>query len=297
MTILLLAATGRSAGNFSVPSPPWAGCGLRPGRMRPGRPDRVRAVVRQLRPGIIVNAAAYTAVDRAESEPELAQRINGTAPASWPKKRRPWAACSSIIRPITFSAANRTNPTGKPTPQSLQRHGRSKLAGRGDPGRRPRALIFRTSWVFGARGNFVKTVCAWPGARRPEDRQRPGGQPDSGRPDRYGHRPRPGHGATGSDLAPGRPGFITQPRRGPSVGTNSPAPSSNWPGAPGFCLAPGPSAVYPIPTGDYPTAARRPKNSRLDCRRLETDFGLQMPDWQPYLERLLQLLSLKQQGY
>ena len=67
--------------------------------------------------------------------------------------------------------------------------------------------------------------------------------------------------------------------------------------APGFDLRLKPESIHPIATAQYPTPARRPANSRLDCRKLERDFGLQMPDWQPYLERMLQLLALKQNGY
>jgi len=66
---------------------------------------------------------------------------------------------------------------------------------------------------------------------------------------------------------------------------------------PGFDLSLTPGAIRAIPGSEYPTAAERPHNSRLDCTRLERDFGLQMPDWQPYLERMLQLLALKQNGY
>ena len=66
---------------------------------------------------------------------------------------------------------------------------------------------------------------------------------------------------------------------------------------PGFDLRLQPEAIRAITTDAYPTPARRPANSRLDCSRLECDFGLQMPDWQPYLERMLQLLALKQNGY
>ena len=66
---------------------------------------------------------------------------------------------------------------------------------------------------------------------------------------------------------------------------------------PGFDLRLTPEAINPIATCEYPTPARRPANSRLDCAKLESEFGLQMPDWQPYLERMLQLLALKQNGY
>ena len=67
--------------------------------------------------------------------------------------------------------------------------------------------------------------------------------------------------------------------------------------APGFDLRLKPEAIRAITTAEYSTAARRLANSRLDCTRLETDFSLQMPDWQAYLERMLQLLALKQNGY
>ena len=66
---------------------------------------------------------------------------------------------------------------------------------------------------------------------------------------------------------------------------------------PGFDLRLTPEAINAILTADYPTPACRPANSRLDCTRLEADFGLQMPDWEPYLARMLQLLALKQNGY
>ena len=68
-------------------------------------------------------------------------------------------------------------------------------------------------------------------------------------------------------------------------------------GMPGFDLKLVPGAIRAIPSSEYPTPAIRPRNSRLDCSRLEREFDLEMPDWQPYLERMLQLLSLKQNGY
>ena len=66
---------------------------------------------------------------------------------------------------------------------------------------------------------------------------------------------------------------------------------------PGFKLRLAPDAIIAIPGSEYPAAAFRPANSRLDCSRLERDFDLRMPDWEPYLLRMLQLLSLKQNGY
>ena len=66
---------------------------------------------------------------------------------------------------------------------------------------------------------------------------------------------------------------------------------------PGFDLRLMPEAIAPIPSSAYPLPARRPANSRLDCGRLAADFGLEMPDWRPYLGRMLQLLALKKNGY
>jgi dTDP-4-dehydrorhamnose reductase len=63
---------------------------------------------------------------------------------------------------------------------------------------------------------------------------------------------------------------------------------------PGWDLCLKPKAIVSIPSREYPTPALRPANSRLDCRRLEKHFSLRMPDWQPYLVRMLQLLALKQ---
>ena len=66
---------------------------------------------------------------------------------------------------------------------------------------------------------------------------------------------------------------------------------------PGADLRLTPAAIRRIPTSEYPTPALRPANSRLDCTRLESDFGLRMPDWQPYLARMLELLALKRNGF
>lgn len=303
MTILLLGRDGQVGWQLQrslAPHGPVVACGRAECDL--ADPDRVRAVVRQLRPGIIVNAAAYTAVDRAESEPELAQRINGTAPGILAEEA---AALGSLL--IHYSTdyvfdGEQDEPyreTDAPNPCSV--YGRSKLAGEeAIRAAAPRALIFRTSWVFGARGgNFVKTVLRL--ARERDALKIVSDQVGSPTPAALIAT------VTGLALAMVRRGQTLTPGETRLYHLAAARPVSWHEFArtivelagrtPGFALRLDPSAVYPIPTGDYPTAARRPKNSRLDCRRLETDFGLQMPDWQPYLERLLQLLSLKQQGY
>lgn len=123
--------------------------------------DRIRSVVREVAPAIIVNATAYTAVDKAESEPELAAAINAVAPGILAEEgKRLGALLLHYSTDYVYDGLKATpyvesDPTG---PQSV--YGRSKLAGeeaiRAVGGK---SVIFRTSWVFGARGgNFVKTI-------------------------------------------------------------------------------------------------------------------------------------------
>lgn len=264
--------------------------------------DRIRSIVRAVRPSIIVNATAYTAVDRAESEPGLAYRINAEAPGLLAEEARPLDALLVHYSTDYVYDGNKptpyveTDPTG---PQSV--YGRSKLAGeeaiRAVGGR---SLIFRTSWVFGARGgNFVKTILRL--AREKENINVVADQIGAPTPAaliatvsgvglamlRHGRLIEPGENRL-YHLAAARPVSWCEFAR-TIVGLAGPAP--------GFDLRLKPEAIKAITTAEYPTPARRPANSRLDCSKLERDFGLQMPDWQPYLERMLQLLALKQNGY
>jgi len=264
--------------------------------------DHLRSVIRQLRPAVIVNAAAYTAVDRAEAEPELALQINGEAPGIMAEEAaRLGALLIHYSTDYVFDGDKpapyrEDDPTG---PRSV--YGRSKLAGeeaiRAVGGK---SVIFRTSWVFGARGvNFVKTILRL--AREKETLNVVNDQVGS-----------PTAAAmiatvTGVVLAMLRQGDTMQrdEQRLYHLCCGRPV---NWhefattivelaASMPGFDLRLKSGAIFPIPSSEYPTPAERPLNSRLDCSRLEHDFGLQMPDWQPYLARMLQLLSLKQNGY
>lgn len=264
--------------------------------------DRIRSVVREVRPAIIVNAAAYTAVDKAESEPELARRINAVAPGVLAEEAaRSGALLLHYSTDYVFDGSKdapyvEDDPTGP-----LSVYGRTKLDGeaaiRAAGGR---SVIFRTSWVFGARGNnFVKTILRL--AREKET---------LGVVDDQVGVPTPAAmiaTVTGVGLAMLRHGAALDSGESRLYHLTAARPVT-WCGfartivalagqAPGFDLRLRPEAITAISTADYPTSARRPLNSRLDCRRLEGDFGLQMPDWQPYLERMLQLLALKQNGY
>lgn len=263
---------------------------------------RIRSIVRELRPTIIVNAAAYTAVDRAESEPDLAHRINAEAPGVLAEEAaRLGALLLHYSTDYIFDGAKAVpyvegDPTG---PLSI--YGRTKLEGEAAiQAAGGKSVIFRTSWVFGARGNnFVKTILRL--AREKETLSVVDDQIGSPTPAAMLAT------VTGVGLAMLRHGAALEEGESRLYHLAAARPVS-WcefartivalaGQAPGFDLRLMPEAINAIASADYPTPARRPMNSRLDCRRLEKDFGLQMPDWQPYLERMLQLLALKQNGY
>lgn len=262
----------------------------------------LRDLVRQVKPDVIVNATAYTAVDKAESEEAQAMRVNGEAPGVLAEEARRLGA--SLIHYSTdyvfdgekegaYVESDAVNPQGA--------YGRSKLAGEQAIQQvGANALIFRTSWVFGARGgNFVKTIL-----RLAKER-------DSLNvvADQVG-APTPAAliaTVTGNVLSVIRH-KPEMKERGTQLYHLTAANPLSWHGfaqcivrqaseTPGFELRLTPDAIQAIPSSDYPTPAKRPANSRLDCSRLENDFGLQMPDWQPYLARMMHLLALKQNGY
>lgn len=260
-------------------------------------PDRLRELVRALRPKIIVNAAAYTAVDRAESEPELALRINAQAPGVLAEEAK--ALGSLLVHYSTdyvFDGRKATPYVETDATHPLSAYGRSKLAGeQAIAAAGCRALLFRTSWVFGARGNnFVKTIL-----RLARD-----GRALRIVDDQVGS-PTPAamiSSVTGLVLAALRRGDALAD--GAHLYHLAAANPVSWCGfaraivedaarTPGFSGLPAPESIAAIGTADYPLPAPRPANSRLDCTRLETDFGLEMPDWRPYLNRMLQLLALK----
>jgi dTDP-4-dehydrorhamnose reductase len=264
--------------------------------------DRLRLLVRQIGPSVIVNAAAYTAVDRAEAEPELAMRINGEAPGVLAQEAaRLGALLIHYSTDYVFDGKKpapyvESDPTGP-----LSVYGSSKLAG--EEAIRAagcKSVIFRTSWVFGARGgNFVKTILSL--AREKRTLNVVSDQVGSPTPAALIAT------VTGIVLAMLRQGHAmnreTQRRyhlccgRPVSWHEFAQAIIKLAAATPGFDLRLKPEAIIAIPSSEYPTAAARPANSRLDCTRLEKEFGLQMPDWQPYLARMLQLLALKQNGY
>lgn len=125
------------------------------------RPDAMRATIRELAPDVLVNAAAYTAVDRAESEPDLAMAINGAAPGVMAEEMsRLGGVLVHYSTDYVFDGAGQTPWTEADAPAPVSVYGRTKLAGeRAIAAAGAEHLILRTSWVYGRHGaNFVRTI-------------------------------------------------------------------------------------------------------------------------------------------
>jgi len=264
--------------------------------------DRLRSLVRQLKPNVIVNASAYTAVDRAESEPALAMRVNGEVPGVLAEEAARLGALLIHYSTDYVYDGCKSAPYVESDPTNPQSaYGRTKLAGEeAIRASGAKSVIFRTSWVFGARGgNFVKTILRL--AREKENLNVVADQVGSPTPAALIATVtgivlamlRQGRAMNGEEqrlyhLCCGRPVSWHEFAR-TIVGRAA--------AMPGFDLCLRPDSIVGIPGCEYPAVAVRPANSRLDCSRLEGDFDLLMPDWEPYLLRMLQLLSLKQNGY
>ncbi|MFT3778224.1 MAG: dTDP-4-dehydrorhamnose reductase [Ottowia sp.] len=249
--------------------------------------DGLAATVRAVRPAVIVNAAAHTAVDRAESEPELARRLNAEAPAVLAREA---AACGALLvhygTDYVFDGSGDTPWTEDAPTSPLSVYGRTKLAGeqaiRAAGGAH---LILRTSWVYAARGgNFAKTML-----RLAAERERL-----TVIDDQWG-------APTGAELiADVTAHAVRQLRARPQdAGTYhlAAAGATTWFEYAKYVLTQAQKApaamklvvneVAPIPTSAYPAPARRPHNSRLDTRRLQATFGLRLPPWQDGVRRML----------
>ncbi|MFE0013702.1 dTDP-4-dehydrorhamnose reductase [Mesorhizobium sp. NPDC059054] len=241
-------------------------------------PRSCGAAIRATSPDAVINAAAWTAVDKAESEEEAAMVVNSLAPEVMAK------TCTDLGIPLLHLSSDYVfdgtgtrpwNPTDKTAP--LSAYGRTKLAGeQAVLGAEGRHLVLRTSWIFSAHGtNFVKTMLRL-GAERPSLRvvaDQIGGP-----------TPAADIAATLVKLA--------ESMRGGAVGGiqhYSGEPEISWAGFSRtiFEMAEMPVTVEDIDTADYPTPARRPLNSRLDCSQLRADFSISPPDWQTGLAEVL----------
>ena len=243
--------------------------------------------VQTVRPDVIVNAAAHTAVDRAESEPELAHTLNALAPgllAQEAKKLGAWLVHYSTDYVFDGSGNRAWAETDTPAPLSV--YGRTKLEGeRLIQAACPQHLIFRTSWVYAARGgNFAKTML-----RLAQERERL-----TVIDDQFG-------APTGAELiADVTAHALRQCLRQPAdAGLYHLAAGgeTTWHGyankvldlarLSGGAIKIKATQVAPVLTSAFPTAARRPLNSRLDCQKLQVSFGLALPQWERGLGRMM----------
>lgn len=232
----------------------------------------------------VINAAAYTGVDRAEEEEARATVINGAAPAAM--------AEAAVRRGVPFlhvstdyvfdgSGSAPFAPGDRPAP--VNAYGRSKLAGEeGVRAAGGQAAILRTSWVFSAHGaNFVKTML---GLSQTRDAL-------SVVDDQIGG-PTPADDIAATLITMARAMLAGQ---GGGTWHYAGAPAISWAGfaRETFAQAGRDVAVTGIPSTDYPTLATRPLNSRLDCATLETDFGIKPADWKAGLSRAIAELETR----
>lgn len=259
--------------------------------------DSILQALERHQPDIIVNPAAYTAVDRAESEVEQARSVNAAAPAllaQWAARRQ--ALLLHYSTDYVFDGAGE-RPWREDDPvQPRSVYGQSKWEGEeAVRAAAPRHLILRTSWVFGAHGgNFLKTIL-----RLAQERDNLRVVADQiGAPTStalisevtaallrdYLRKP--------TDFAYGSYHLAAQGE-------------TSWHGYArflvaeaeklGFTLRLSPADITPIATADYPLPAPRPANSRLDCTKLQRTFGLALPRWESGVEQVLAELAAQPQ--
>jgi dTDP-4-dehydrorhamnose reductase len=244
------------------------------------KPDQVAAAVRSVKPDIIVNAAAYTAVDKAESEPDAAFAVNAAAPGLLAEEaKRAGALLIHYSTDYVFDGTKEMPYVEEDLPNPLNVYGRSKLAGEqaiGDVG--GRYLILRTSWVYAARGkNFLLTIRR---LLREKDELRVVSD-QIGAPTSAGALAN----ATAELLRQRTPTALGNAR---GIYHVTAAGHTSWHG---FAVeiarlegAPREIRLVPILSNEYPLPARRPKNSRLSNEKLFRHFGLKLPSWQACLK-------------
>jgi dTDP-4-dehydrorhamnose reductase len=228
--------------------------------------DAIRSVIREVKPHLVVNAAAYTAVDKAEAEPELAMQINGVAPGVMAEEIKPLGALLvHYSTDYVFDGRSSRPYTEDDPPNPLSSYGRSKLEGEERIlATGCRCLVLRTSWVYGARGkNFYLTIASKAAAgdvlRVVNDQH--------------------GVPTTSSFLAQ----YTVELLHKQASGLLNLVPSGETTWFEFACeivrLSGSRSTVEPITSEQFPTAARRPRRSVLDKRKAEKTLGNPLPDW------------------
>ncbi len=251
------------------------------------RPESLAATVRAIAPQIIVNAAAHTAVDKAESEPDFAHALNATSPGVLAREAATLGAWLMHYSTDYVFDGSGSTPWSEDSPTGpLSVYGTTKLEGEmAIRASGCRHLIFRTSWVYAARGgNFAKTML-----RLAKERDKLTVIDDQvGSP-------------TGADLladitAHALRAALTRPELAGTYHAVAQG-ETHWHGyarhvieyarAAGQPIKVAPDAIHAVPTSAFPTPAKRPGNSRMNTNKLRAAFGLTLPPWQAGVERML----------
>ncbi|MDP3669142.1 MAG: dTDP-4-dehydrorhamnose reductase [Telluria sp.] len=251
------------------------------------KPESLAATVRAVAPQIIVNAAAHTAVDKCESEPDVARALNATSPAVLAREAKALSACLvHYSTDYVFDGSGSTPWVEDAKTGPLNVYGTTKLEG--EEAIRAsgcRHLIFRTSWVYGARGgNFAKIML-----KLAAERERL-----TVIDDQFG-------APTGADMLADITAHAIRSvaQRAELAGTYHAvaAGETTWHGyarhviefarAAGRPIKVAPGAIEPVPTSAFPTPAKRPGNSRMNTQKLRNSFGIALPTWQAGVDRLL----------
>jgi dTDP-4-dehydrorhamnose reductase len=260
--------------------------------------DSILSHVRKVQPTVIVNAAAYTAVDKAESEPELAMAINAEAPRILAEEaKRIGATLVHYSTDYVFDGTKQSPYTETDTPNPLNVYGRSKLEGdRAIEAVGGEYVIFRTTWVYGARGsNFLLTMLRL--AEKPELRIV---DDQIGAPTTSECIAQTAADVLAQVLAPSSSKRLSDVS---GVYNLSCGGETSWFGFTKeifsrHAQAKGTSVpkLIPISTAEYASPARRPANSRLSCERLERTFGIRLPHWSQALSRVMDRLAQSASG-
>ena len=254
-------------------------------------PEQLAETVLKLRPDIIVNAAAHTAVDKAESEPDFARKLNATSPGVVAEAANQIGALMVHYSTDYIFDGSGSKPWREDDATGpLSVYGRTKLEGEQLVAANcPRHLIFRTSWVYAARGgNFAKTML-----RLAKERDRL-----TVIDDQFG-------APTGAELLADvtahaiRATLLDEKKAG--LYHLVAGGETSWHGYAKFVveqareagveLKASPSTVDAVPTSAFPTPATRPQNSRLDTSKLQSTFGLTLPHWQAGVARMLREIN------
>lgn len=260
-----------------------------PGELRADftQPESLSATLRAVAPQLIVNAAAHTAVDKAESEPDLARAINAQAPGVIAREAAALGAWFVHYSTDYVFDGSGSAPWGEDAPTGpLNVYGQTKLDGeQAIRASGCRHLILRTSWVYAARGgNFARTMLRLATERDALDVI----DDQIGAPtgadllaDVTAHavrtaQDRPELGGTYHAVAAGETSWCGYARHVIRFARDA-----------GQQLKAMPESVRPVPTSAFPTPAKRPANSRLDTSKLRAAFGLTLPSWQSGVDRML----------